>query len=43
MDNLNTHTISSLYETFNPETALRLALRLDTNHTPNLTLTVDKV
>jgi hypothetical protein len=29
MDNLNTHTISSLYETFPPEEAFRLAQRLE--------------
>ena len=34
MDNLNTHSISSLYETFEPETALRLAKRLEIHHTP---------
>jgi len=34
MDNLNTHGISSLYETFEPETALRLAQRLEIHFTP---------
>lgn len=34
MDNLNTHKISSLYEAFEPETALRLAKRLEIHHTP---------
>jgi hypothetical protein len=34
MDNLNTHSISSLYEAFEPETARRLAKRLDIHHTP---------
>ncbi|HWR62422.1 MAG TPA: IS630 family transposase [Clostridia bacterium] len=34
MDNLNTHTISSLYETFPPEVALNLARRLDIHFTP---------
>jgi hypothetical protein len=34
MDNLNTHVISSLYETFPPETALRLAKRLEIHYTP---------
>lgn len=34
MDNLNTHAISSLYETFEPETALWLAKRLEIHHTP---------
>jgi hypothetical protein len=33
-DNLNTHTISSLYETFPPAEALRLARRLEMHHTP---------
>jgi hypothetical protein len=33
-DNLNTHTISSLYEAFPPEKALRLAKRLEMHHTP---------
>jgi len=34
MDNLNTHNIASLYETFEPEEARRLAERLDIHHTP---------
>lgn len=34
MDNLNTHTISSLYEAFPPEEALRLAKRLEVHYTP---------
>lgn len=34
MDNLNTHTISSLYEAFPPELALRLAKRLEIHYTP---------
>ena len=34
MDNLNTHTISSLYETFAPETARALAKRLEIHYTP---------
>ncbi|WP_342481933.1 IS630 family transposase [Paenibacillus sp. FSL L8-0340] len=34
MDNLNTHTISSLYETFAPEHALALAKRLEIHYTP---------
>ena len=34
MDNLNTHSISSLYEAFPPETARRLAKRLEVHHTP---------
>ena len=34
MDNLNTHTISSLYETFPPEIALRPAKRLEIHYTP---------
>ena len=34
MDNLNTHTIASLYETFEPKEARRLAERLDIHHTP---------
>jgi hypothetical protein len=34
MDNLNTHTISSLYETFPPEEAFRLAQRLEIYYTP---------
>lgn len=34
MDNLNTHGISSLYETFEPQEARRLAERLDIHFTP---------
>jgi len=34
MDNLNTHAISSLYETFPPDVALRLAKRLEIHYTP---------
>jgi len=34
MDNLNTHTISSLYETFPPDEAFRLAQRLEIHYTP---------
>lgn len=34
MDNLNTHSVASLYEAFPPEMARRLALRLQVHHTP---------
>lgn len=34
MDNLNTHNLSSLYEAFDPETALNLAKRLGIHYTP---------
>jgi hypothetical protein len=34
MDNLNTHTLGSLYETFAPEEAERLCLRLEIHSTP---------
>ena len=34
MDNLNTHSIASLYEAFPAEDALRLAKRLEIHHTP---------
>ena len=34
MDNLNTHSIVSLYETFEPEVAHGLARRLEIHHTP---------
>ena len=34
MDNLNTHTIGSLYEAFKPEVARKLASRLEIHHTP---------
>lgn len=33
-DNLNTHTKAAFYEAFDPETANRLAKRLDLRHTP---------
>ena len=34
MDNLNTHGIESLYETFEPRRARQLAERLEIHHTP---------
>lgn len=34
MDNLNTHSISSLYEAFEPAKAFTLAQRLEIHHTP---------
>ena len=34
MDNLNTHTLSSLYEAFTPEEAFRLAQRIEIHYTP---------
>jgi hypothetical protein len=34
MDNLNTHTLGSLYEAFPPAEARRLAKRLEIHHTP---------
>ena len=34
MDNLNTHTIASLYHTFAPEEARRLARKLEIHYTP---------
>jgi hypothetical protein len=34
MDNLNTHSIGSLYVAFDPAKALRLAQRLEIHHTP---------
>jgi hypothetical protein len=34
MDNLNTHNISSLYETYPADVALRLAKRLEIHYTP---------
>jgi DDE superfamily endonuclease len=34
MDNLNTHTIGSLYEAFEPAKARALAQRLEIHHTP---------
>lgn len=33
-DNLNTHSIGSLYETFDPQEARRLAEKLEIHHTP---------
>jgi hypothetical protein len=34
LDNLNTHTPASLYETFEPEEARRIAKRLEFHYTP---------
>lgn len=34
MDNLNTHNIASLYQTFNPERAFELASRIEIHYTP---------
>ncbi len=34
MDNLNTHTIASLYKAFGPEEARRIARKLDIHYTP---------
>ena len=34
MDNLNTYSVASLYETFKPDEARRLAERLDIHFTP---------
>ncbi len=34
MDNLNTHNIASLFETFEPKEARRLVERLDIHYTP---------
>jgi hypothetical protein len=34
MDNLNTHSIASLYEAFDPKTARALAARLEIHYTP---------
>jgi len=34
MDNLNTHSIASLYEAFPPDEALRLTKKLEIHHTP---------
>ena len=34
LDNLNTHSMASLYESFPPEEALRLANRLEIHYTP---------
>ena len=36
MDNLNTHGIASLYETFAPREARELAERLDIHYTPSM-------
>ena len=34
MDNLNTHTIASLYKAFSPQEALRIAQKLEVHYTP---------
>ncbi|WP_234340144.1 IS630 family transposase [Gorillibacterium timonense] len=34
MDNLNTHAIASLYQAFDPQTARRLAKRIEVHYTP---------
>ncbi len=34
MDNLNTHSIGSLYEAFSPDEARRIAKRLEVHYTP---------
>jgi len=34
MDNLNTHSLASLYAAFEPETALRIAQRFEIHYTP---------
>jgi hypothetical protein len=34
MDNLNTHSLASLYEAFPPEEARRIATKLEIHHTP---------
>ena len=34
MDNLNTHSLASLYEAFTPEEARRIAAKLEIHHTP---------
>ena len=34
MDNLNTHTVGSLYQAFAPSKAFALAQRLEIHHTP---------
>ena len=34
MDNLNTHTVGSLYEAFQPDKAFASAQRLEIHHTP---------
>ena len=36
MDNLNTHSIASLYATFPPQRARQLAERLEIHYTPNM-------
>jgi hypothetical protein len=41
MDNLNTHTLSSLYETFPPEQAFRLAQKLELHFTPKHRIWLD--
>ncbi len=35
MDNLNTHKLSTLYDTFEPAEASRLARRFEVHYTPN--------
>ena len=37
MDNLNTHSPASVYETFDPEEAKRLAQKLEIHYTPQST------
>jgi hypothetical protein len=34
MDNLNTHTLSVLYEVFDPSEARRIARKIEVHHTP---------
>lgn len=34
MDNLNTHSIASLYETFEPQKAFSMASRIEIHYTP---------
>ena len=34
MDNLNTHSVSSLYEAFPPDEAFRIMRKLEIHHTP---------
>ena len=34
MDNLNTHKVGSLYSTFSPEEAFRIASRIEIHYTP---------
>jgi hypothetical protein len=36
MDNLNTHSIGSLYEAFPPDEARRIAEKLELHYTPNM-------